>query len=324
MASQSDAETRADLQALSIVVLSYNRRPELEKNIPYLCGVARTSGCQLIVVDNASTDGSGEFLTKTRDEYSELVVIQNDRNAGVSGGRNLGWRAADRPWILNIDDDTQLSEADIFHLLSAGQSDETIGILSPRIVHAETGKSQCDFGSDVVRTANFHGACHLVRREVFARVGELDPECSFGGEELDYSIRARCLGFDIVYAPVTTVRHNNFERSGDEGEWRRRQWIFNYTRVLFKHFPMGMALLFAFRSLLSHVVSGLRTRGVFFAASLSRPFLKGVWAGRRSHHTIPGTVVAFYSNPTLTPEFGNVPLWKKLSFARSLAARTPR
>jgi GT2 family glycosyltransferase len=312
MPSSTYLSHSSDLYDLTVVVLSYNRREELSKNLPKLCKSSTINGFELIVVDNASDDGSREFLHDLAIEFSCLKLIFNDSNLGVADGRNAGWRATTRDFILNIDDDTWVEEQDLFKLLDVAKSNIRVGVISPRIIHAISNESQCDHGAERCQISNFHGACHIVKKQAYLEVGEIDSGCSFGGEELDYSIRMRNLGFDVIYYPDVTVKHNSFVRKGANGAWRRRQWIYNFTRVFFKHFSFLRASMLSVRFMASHMFSGLRSEGVLFSLSLIIPFVRGIVHGRLQHHPVSLDVMCFYNNSQLRPEFGNVPLWKKL------------
>lgn len=299
------------LNDLSLVILSFNRREELLNNLPALCQGSVETGFELIVVDNSSTDGSREVLADLEKQYQNLRVIYNDKNLGVAGGRNTGWRMATRKFILNIDDDTHISITEIISFYKLALEKPDIGIISPRILHAITGIAQNDHGDKEYEPANFHGACHLVRRDVYQIVGEIDPYCYFGGEELDYSIRVRAAGFKVIYTPKISIKHNNFIRLGGEAAWRRRQWVYNFSRVYFKHFPVYIALMFSFRYLISHLASSMRQNGLIFALSLPNQVVLGALDGKRQYQSIPREVREFYTSPTLRPDFGNIPLYRK-------------
>ena len=286
------------LSEVSVAILSFNRKEEIERNIPRLCEEALQTGFEIIVVDNASSDGTRELLQHLMITYPWLKVVFNDRNDGVAGGRNIAWRAATRDFILNIDEDTK--------------ENEKFGIISPKMIDATSGRILCDYGNHDYEFANFMGGCHLVRSDVFRKIGELDVLCSFGGEELDYSIRARAAGYKVLFTPNTVVKHNGIVRSGSEGKWRRKQWVFNFTRIFFKHFPLRVASIFGLRYFLSHFISALKSYGFLFSISLLSDFIRGACSGRAIYIKIPAEILKFYKNPLLKPEFGNVSVLKKI------------
>lgn len=309
--------SRSDLTDVAVVILSYNRREDVGRNLSRLVPMASELGFELIVVDNASTDGSDHLIQQFASN-GVVKVVNNKTNLGVAGGRNAGWRLATREFILNIDDDTIVSAEAIEAMLSVLQSRDDIGIVSPRILHARTGQPQFDYGGEEGQVSNFHGCCHMVRSSLVEKIGYNDEACSFGGEELDYSIRARAAGFDVIYTPAATVLHDNFPRQASEGRQRRERWAYNFIRVHHKHFGPRRAFPFTTRYLLSLVVSGTRTFGPGFIPVLFRSAIRGIRDGRRHHKPVPASVEGFYSRPDLRPDFGNIPIWSKL-FARFAA-----
>lgn len=306
-----------DLSNISIVVLSFNRRNTLGRNLIALAQMVEETGCELIVVDNASTDGSPEMIADILSGKTNTHFILNNSNLGVAGGRNTGWREATRDFILNIDDDISLSAHDALQMASVLQSSNDIGIVGPRILDFDTGSVQYSYGSIELELANFQGACHMIRRDVACKVGFNDEGCSFGGEELDLAIRVRAAGYKVIFTPDAAVLHDHQIRTGHEAKGRRKRWVYNFTRVFYKHFPLRAALPFSLRYLLSHVVSGVRAFGPGFGLTLTRAALRGCRDGRRQHKPVPPHVVRFYRNPDLRPEFGNRPLWRKLMKRRA-------
>jgi GT2 family glycosyltransferase len=307
---------RVELSAISIVVLSYNRLAVLRNNLKTLLHLVELYGCELIVVDNASSDGSIDMISEALSAHQNAWFISNGVNLGVAGGRNVGWREAKRDFILSIDDDTLITAEAVQIMRSAMYRHPELGIVSPRILHAVSSAPQLAFAEPGCQLANFHGACHLVRRAVIDAVGFNDEGCTFGGEELDLSIRARAAGFDVRYVGAATVLHDNITRKGEVGRDRRERWVYNFTRVFYKHFPLHAAVPFSSRYFLSHLVSGLRAYGPSFILPLVKAAARGFRDGRRQHRVVPAEVVQFYRNPDLRPAFGNMPLWRK-TFART-------
>lgn len=304
--------SHCNLTDVSIVVLSYNRRDAIARNLATLLDLVEQTGCELVVVDNASADGSADVIRNLLNGRDHTVFIPSPINLGVAGGRNLGWREATRGHILSIDDDTIVSAEAVEALMAAMHRDSQLGIASPRIIHAKTGASQLSFSDGERQLSNFHGACHLIRRPVLDAIGYNDEGCAFGGEELDLSIRARAAGFAVEYVGQALVLHDNFARPGDEGRDRRERWIYNFTRVFNKHFPLAVAVPFSLRNLLSHIVVGGRSFGPWHSLALIGAAARGFRDGRRTHKSVPAAVVQFYRDPTLRPEYGNVPVWRKL------------
>jgi GT2 family glycosyltransferase len=306
-------------------VLSHNRRAELLRNLAALCTLEGATGFELIVVDNASTDGTREGLRELQHRYPDLKVVLSEKNLGVAGGRNLGWSVARGAFILNLDDDTHIELDAMLALRQAALDSAAVGLVTPQIVDAASDALPEKLPHKTREAANFAGACHLVRRAVWEQVGELDPGCSFGGEEIDYSIRARAAGYSTVCLGHVSARHYGVVRPRSSDRQRRGQWVYNYVRVIFKHFPRHRAVVLAGRVLIGHLASGVRLHGPAVAPALVLSTLRGAGDGRRSYVPLPKAALRFYSDPALRPDFGNVPLWRK-AFERFRAAaqgRTP-
>lgn len=300
------------LSDVCAVVLSHCRSEKLEENIPSLIAVRDEAGLELVVVDNASTDGSAQYLGAVAAARPDIRVILNDRNAGVAEGRNIGAREAKGDYILFLDDDSSINLEGIRELRAVLQSGKSVGVVTPRVVHALTGACQNDHGSQEREVGNYHGSCHMVNATARREVGDIDPLCSFGGEELDYSIRMRAHGWGVRYVPAVTSVHDNVIRPGVEGRRRRQMRAYNIPRLLFKHFPLGMATTFAMRYCVSIVISGARTHGPFFAATLPLRVVRGALEGRQAHNPIPAEVSAYYADASTRPDMGNVPLMHKV------------
>lgn len=309
---------KPDLSDISIVVLSYNRRETIERNLASLLVLVERCGCELIIVDNASSDGSGEVIARAVGGIPSARLVANENNLGVAGGRNAGWRVATRDYILNLDDDISVSADDLSALAHMLRQSDGIGVASPSIFDFNTGTLQYGYGDRQIEIANFQGACHLIRRRLAVEVGFNDEGCSFGGEELDLSIRVRSAGCTVSYAPGAAVVHDHKQRREHDSRARRRRWLYNYIRVHHKHFPPRDAWLLSWRYFVGHVVSGARAHGPFFALGLFGPAARGVHAGRAQYRRVPDDVLRFYRSPALRPEFGNVPLWRK---ARNVVRR---
>ena len=90
------------LPTIDIVILNYNTKEVLEKCLPKVIENSQYSNCKIVVVDNASTDDSAQFIRET---YPNLELIVLDSNTGFAGGYNRGLkgRSADYFVLLNSD-----------------------------------------------------------------------------------------------------------------------------------------------------------------------------------------------------------------------------
>jgi GT2 family glycosyltransferase len=300
------------LDDVSIVVLSYNRRDELMRNLAVLCDLHVIARAELIIVDNHSTDGTQAELDALLVRVPSIKVIFSNVNLGVAGGRNKGWDAATRRFILNLDDDTRIDMAAARAMRDAALRLPGDAILTPKVLHAETGECQNGYGDTVNEPANFHGACHFLATKVARDVGPIDPQCTFGGEELDYSIRSRMRGYPTVFLPDIRVHHNSLPRKGSLGKWRRERWVYNFSRIYFKYFPKPYAVLFLMRFLLAQLMGAALGGDALVIPSLVRQAARGIANGRRDQVRLPEPVLKFYTDRRLVPDFGNRPMIDKL------------
>lgn len=297
----------------SLIVLSHNRCEELGRNLELLLNSSLPEETELIVVDNASGDGSVALLEDLAARHSSLRLLLQSTNLGVAGGRNVGYRAARGRYLICLDDDSSLNaENDLVKIQEAFAAHPRAGILAFRIRHLQTGEAQNDHGEQPCPVANFHGAGYALRRGLLEKVGYLDDDCTFGGEELDFSIRAHAKGFTTLYLPEVVVQHNSLVRSGGPGADRRLQWLYSYLRVLFKHFPAPLAALYGGRYLVGYCWSGYCALGIGFVLRLLGYALRGLRDGIKVYHPLPPDTLTFYRQPRLTPEFGNHSILRKI------------
>lgn len=295
---------------ISIVVLSYNRLGDLRQNLSVWCAV-NSPNLEIIVVDNGSLDGSREYLLQLYKEQRITLILTN-RNLGVAAGRNAGFRVAEGEIVVCLDDDAYLLPSALAKIINYFEQNQRLGALSFSVRHAVTGEQQNPHGESSIEVANYHGAAHALRAKALMKIGFLDEECTFGGEEFDSCVRLHDKGYSCLYAPDVVALHNSFLRTGGIGLSRSCQWHYNYVRVLFKNFPDGMANVYANRLLAARLIYGWRRFGVAGISEIIKADRKGRRVGRRQQQIVSERTIQFYSNPELRPEFGNVPLTEKI------------
>ena len=205
---------------VSVVVVSWNTRDLLARCLDSLA-ISHSAGlAHVVVVDNASSDGSAE-LVRERYQWAELVATQE--NLGFGTAVNVGARASDSPWIAAANADIELSEDTLGELLQAGARWPRCGVLAPRLVQsddyvqgsvfafprlwtillASTGffalsprlASRMHSGRwDPEREAEVEwalGAFLMLRRDAFEAVGGFDERLWMYAEDLDLCWRLR-------------------------------------------------------------------------------------------------------------------------------------
>jgi GT2 family glycosyltransferase len=206
-----------------------------------------------------------------------------------------------------LDDDAFMNVNDIRKVPNYFYLYQNAGLLAFRVIHAKTGEKQNDHGDKAVAVANFHGAAHAIRKNLFNIVGYSDEDCKFGAEEFDFSVRCHAAGYQTIYLPDVQALHNSFPRSGRLGVFRREKWTYGYIRVIFKHFPTRMAYLYSFRYIILNFIWNRKFIDLQFVVSVLRSAFLGRRHGKMAREPLPTETVKFYSDPTLFPQFGNVP-----------------
>jgi GT2 family glycosyltransferase len=306
-----DATTHgaAVFERLQVVVLSHNRQDSLPTLVRELLIPAARLGVQITIVDNGSENPVREFLEAScRDEHIDMIFVGS--NAGVAGGRNLGFRRSNREFVVYLDDDALMDIGTLEKVPLIFDEMPDAGILAFRVVHGETGLAQNDHGEIRAMVGNFHGAGHAIRRKLFNEVGFLDERCFFGAEEIELSMRALTKGWKTVFVPEILVRHFSISRAGATRTRRRIEWARNYAMVLFRYLPRRTATLFTMRLLLSYIWWGIKD---LKWASFALPYAvaNGAIRGMRSRNPLPADGVRFYRDPATRPEIGNVAILSK-------------
>lgn len=219
---------------LSIIIVNYNGREHLENCLGSLATHPAATSHEIVVVDNASTDGSVQALQR----HPGVRVVALDENVGFSRGNNAGIRASRGELVLLLNNDT-LVPAGALDTLVARLDAHQAAVAGPRLVDAE-GRAELSFGPMIsplgelrqktimalhgrgfgpvsrwvercTRTERFvdwvSGACLLVRRDVADRVGLLDERFFLYTEDVDFCASVRAAGGTVLFTPSAEVVH---------------------------------------------------------------------------------------------------------------------
>lgn len=220
---------------LSIIILSWNCEAYLSSCLSSLISNTVFIEKEIIVIDNASTDASVQFI---KENYPCIILIKNDKNMGVGPARNQGLKIAKGEFILILDADTIIYRNSIKPLLSIMELDKKIGIVGPKLIdkHRDLQFSCRDFPTllskiyrqlpqkfqniflkkeefrgwdhnSLLEVGYVIGACQLIRKRVIEEVGLFDPRMFYGVEEIDYCLRTWKKGWKVVYNPAAVITH---------------------------------------------------------------------------------------------------------------------
>jgi len=229
---------------LSVVILSWNVRDLLRQCLQSVT-ITRLLTSEIIVVDNASSDGSPDML---RAEFPEVRLIVSATNRGYPGGNNDGMTAASGRYVLILNPDTLVVGDALSTMLTYADAHSDVGVIGPQLLNPDgsvqssrrrfptllTGLFEStwlqslaprgvlrhyyvqDRPDDATQAVDWvTGACLLVRREVIQQVGLLDEGFFMYSEELDWCRRIKQAGWKIVYLPEAKIIHY-MGRSSDQ------------------------------------------------------------------------------------------------------------
>lgn len=191
------------------VICTWNKRDVLRANLDSLRAQTQPFA-SIVVVDNASTDGTGELLAR---EYPEVRLVRMPHSRyGACETFNIGFACATTPLIAILDDDIVLPP-DWLERASARLAAEppSTAILSTKVVEPGMPESYRD-APEVNRErymSTFRGCGSLARREALERAGGYDERLFIYGNERDLTCRLLNLGYRVLQHPQVVTYHMN-------------------------------------------------------------------------------------------------------------------
>jgi len=216
---------------LSVVVVSWNVVNLLRDCLGSIAAGADGLLPEIIVVDNASADGSAAMV---RAEFPSALLIANTENLGFARANNQGLRISRGRYVLLLNSDTATPAGALGRLAGFLDSHPEAGAVGPRLLRPGGTPQPYAFGSDPTigyllrRGANrllfrrplhdwatttiqevdwVSGACLLVRREAIEQVGLLDEQIFMYFEDNDWCLRMRSAGWQVYYVPQVEITH---------------------------------------------------------------------------------------------------------------------
>ena len=251
---------------------------------------SRAISFEIVVVDGASYDGCGEMLAR---EFPSVCFVQSSENVGFARANNLGVRHAKGGSFLFLNPDTELIEDTCRILFEQLQSLPGAGAVGCRLLNGDrTLQTSCvqsfptvlnqaldsDYlrrtvsplpplghdralfepGADPVPVEVISGACLMVKRECFERVGGFTESYFMYGEDLDLCFKIHRSGAGIYYVPQTSLIHfgsgSTARAASDFSTFMMRESVFRFMRfnrgLLFAEAYRVSTLLMAFLRLL--------------------------------------------------------------------------
>lgn len=270
------------------MIVSWNGRPYLEA-----CLAAATAqdgvDAEVILVDNASTDGTSEFV---RARFPQVRVVALAANRGFAGGNNAGVREARGRFVAFLNNDTVADRGWLRALRGGVDPDRRVLLTTSRIVYMHDPAVVDSAGDGLFRSGGAFkrhhgepadlasgseevfgvcgGAC-LVSRAVFDELGGFDEDFFFSHEDVDLSYRARLRGYRCRYVADAVVRHHGGATSGGASAFAVFQGQRNVEWLYVKNTPASLLL----RTLPGHLIYNAAGAAHFARIGLLGAFLRG-------------------------------------------------
>jgi len=217
------------MKRLSIIIITYNGIGFLTRCLASLRDYIENPECEVIIVDNYSTDGTLKFLNNN---YPQLKLIVNSENRGVAAARNQGIAVAQGEKILILDNDTEANTEAIDAMSNYLDEHPDVGLCSCRLVDKEgevqdsckpypglmikmrnvlgLGNKSRYVPDDngIIEPVYVIGACQMFWRKIVEKVGLLDEHIFYGPEDADWCLRIKQAGWRIHCLSNHTIIHD--------------------------------------------------------------------------------------------------------------------
>ena len=223
---------------VSILIVNWNTRDILRDCLASVYGQTRDIPFEVIVVDNASSDGSAEMV---RTEFPRVVLIENAENRGFAAANNQGMKIARGRYVLLLNSDTIVLDGAIQKTVAFAEAHPEAAVVGCRVLNRDQSLQPTCFRypsvlnmflfatylnklmrrnrffgrermtwwqrDDVREVEVVTGCFMLVRHEAIDRVGPMDEAFWMYGEEVDWCFRFHRAGWKILFTPCADIIH---------------------------------------------------------------------------------------------------------------------
>ena len=278
---------------VSVVIPNFNGIAFLDSVLASLEGQT-LNNFEVILVDNGSTDGSCSFVTAN---YPWVHLIELSENFGFCGAVNAGIRAAKAPYVLLLNNDTEVKEDFVEEMLAAIRRHKNAFSCGARMVQDhdrdkldDVGNYYCALGWSFARGRGkdihayetedrIFSACAgaaIYRKKILEKIGYFDEEHFAYLEDTDIGYRARIYGYENWYAPKAIVYHVGSGTSGSRyNQFKTRYSSRNNIYLIYKNMPLLQIILN-----LPFLVAGFLVKFLFFAVKgMGKEYAAGIKNG---------------------------------------------
>lgn len=268
---------------IAVVVLNYNTKELLERFMPSIMATAYPN-MYIVLADNASTDGSSEFV---KQNYPQITLLQLEKNLGYAGGYNEALKRVQADYYVLLNSDVEVPSNWLMPLVTMAMRDPKYGAIQPKIKDfkdknlfeyagaaggfidwlgypfcrgrvfdtVEQDVRQYDADEEIFWAS---GACMMVKSEVFHKLNGFDPHFFAHMEEIDLCWRMQSRGFKIMYCHDSEVYHIG---GGTLSQQHHRKTYLNFRnglRLIIKNYPNGKLFRVMFLRMLLDGVAGIQ------------------------------------------------------------------
>ena len=278
---------------VSVIIPNFNGIAFLDTVLNSLEGQSMND-FEVILVDNGSTDGSCSF---TAANYPWVHILELPDNFGFCRAVNEGIRASKAPYVLLLNNDTEVTENFVEEMLDAIKRHRKAFSCGARMVQYhdrdrldDAGNYYCALGWSFARgrgrdihafekEEKIFAACAgaaIYRKKILDQIGLFDEEHFAYLEDVDIGYRARIYGYENWYAPEAVVYHVGSGTSGSRyNQFKTRYSSRNNVYLVYKNMPFLQILLN-----LPFLAAGFMVKFLFFAVKgMGREYLAGIKNG---------------------------------------------
>lgn len=313
----------------TVVIPNYNGIKYIEACLNSLY-TGSVQDFDLIVVDNASSDGSYELI---RDQFPKATLIRNEKNEGFSVAVNQGIEQSKTPYVILLNNDTEVAHDFIKELETVMDADESVFSASAKMIalHDQTkiddagdfycalgwafalgkGKQPQQFGKNYDIFAACAGAA-IYRRSCFEKVGLFDSNHFAYFEDIDIGYRANLYGYRNCFAAKSIVYHAGSATSGSRyNTFKTKLASRNSIYLVYKNMPLWQILLNSPLLLIGFTIKAL----FFIKKGFGKEYMQGLWNGVKLSKSESGRAHKVRLTKEDTKNYWKVQLalWKNLS-----------
>jgi GT2 family glycosyltransferase/Flp pilus assembly protein TadD len=244
----------------SIIIPVFNKVELTRSCMQALYSTLSSERFELIIVDNASTDGTKEYLRELQKQQNNVTVIENRSNLGFSKANNIGARAAKGTHLLFLNNDTEPTSGWLDHLSMVYREEDSVGIVGARLLYPNRTIQHAGIeflplqqpvhfdGIGKINVVPDHpyrnqpenypaanirksmdmvtGACLLIDAALYKEVGGFNESYLNGCEDIDLCLKVRNKGLQVIYEPKAVVIHHEGQSDGRFAHVRKNLALF--------------------------------------------------------------------------------------------------